>query len=324
MNGYRRFIAYVYEYRNGRKAENCGFIKLEVRDGKCTMEIHLHEEKQMEHCSIYGFIRQEGLILGIWLGSLQISRDPAVNVLETDAGNMGDAGIGLDQLSGMILETDTGAFMGTQWDDLPIRPDHFQKLEKKKQTGQNEGGVAEISERKQESEKQENEQQKNEKQDNEQQKNEKQDNEQQKNKKQENEQQQKGEARKESKGSELQAESIQEEAEESPALFPDCDQCWRICPGDLRQICRKSCVYCNNRFLQHGYSHFGYILLCRQTDGQYILGVPGIYDQQERFMAEMFGFPWFKEWPLPGIKNGKSGYWYRICAPCEMLLDSRR
>lgn len=329
MNGYRRFIAYVYEYRNGRKAENCGFIKLEVRDGKCTMEIHLHEEKQMEHCSIYGFIRKEGLILGIWLGSLQISRDPAVNVLETDAGNMGDAGIGLDQLSGMILETDTGAFMGTQWDDLPIRPDHFQKLEKKKQTGQKERALAEISERKQELEKrgneqQDNEQQKNEQQENEQQKNEKQENEQQKNIKQENEQQQKGEARKESKGSELQAESIQEEAKESSTLFPDCDQCWRICPGDLRQICRKSCVYCNNRFLQHGYSHFGYILLCRQTDGQYILGVPGIYDQQERFMAEMFGFPWFKEWPLPGIKNGKSGYWYRICAPCEMLLDSRR
>lgn len=324
MNGYRRFIAYVYEYRNGRKAENCGFIKLEVREGKCTMEIHLHEEKQMEHCSIYGFIRKEGLILGIWLGSLQISRDPAVNVLKADAGNMGDAGVGLDQLCGMILETDTGAFMGTQWDDLPIRPDHFQKLEKNEQTGQNEGVLAEISERKQESEKQDNEQQKNEKQENEQQKNKKQDNEQQKNKKQENEQQQEGEARKEPKGRELQAESIQEEAEESPALFPDCDQCWRICPGDLRQICRKNCVYCNNRFLQHGYSHFGYILLCRQTDGQYILGVPGIYDQQERFMAEMFGFPWFKEWPLPGIKNGKSGYWYRICAPCEMLLDSRR
>lgn len=271
------------------------------------MEIHLHEEKQMEHCSIYGFIRKEGLILGIWLGSLQISRDPAVNVLKADAGNMGDAGVGLDQLCGMILETDTGAFMGTQWDDLPIRPDHFQKLEKNEQTGQNEGVLAEISERKQESEKQDNEQQKNEKQENEQQKNKKQDNEQQKNKKQENEQQQEGEARKESKGRELQAESIQEEAEESPALFPDCDQCWRICPGDLRQICRKNCVYCNNRFLQHGYSHFGYILLCRQTDGQYILGVPGIYDQQERFMAEMFGFPWFKEWPLPGIKNGKSG-----------------
>ena len=68
------------------------------------MEIHLHEEKQMEHCSIYGFIRKEGLILGIWLGSLQISRDPAVNVLKADAGNMGDAGVGLDQ----VVWNDTG------------------------------------------------------------------------------------------------------------------------------------------------------------------------------------------------------------------------
>ena len=256
------------------------------------MEIHLSEDKQMESCSVYGFIRKEGLMQGILLGSFQSSSDPAVNVLEADAGNMGSSGISLDQLSGMILETDTGSFMGTQWDDLPIRPDHFQKLEEKEQE-------AEQLEENTQQQKAETIPE------------------------QDNAQQQKAEPKSEPKGGELQAESIEEETEENPTLFPDCDQCWRLRPGDLRQICRKSNVYCNNRFLQHGYSHFGYILLCRRTDGQYILGVPGIYDQQERFMAEMFGFPWFKEWPLPGIKKGKSGYWYRICVPCEMSLDGR-
>ena len=32
MAGYRRFIAYVYDYESGKKGSNCGFIKVEVKD----------------------------------------------------------------------------------------------------------------------------------------------------------------------------------------------------------------------------------------------------------------------------------------------------
>jgi len=37
----------------------------------------------------------------------------------------------------------------------------------------------------------------------------------------------------------------------------------------------------NNRFLQYGYHNFGHLLLCCTRDGQWMLGVPGAYDQQE-------------------------------------------
>ena len=43
--GYRRFIAYVYEYRKGKKEDNCGFMKVEVRNHMCTIEPHLQVEK---------------------------------------------------------------------------------------------------------------------------------------------------------------------------------------------------------------------------------------------------------------------------------------
>ena len=42
MAGYRRFIAYVYDYESGKKGSNCGFIKVEVKDQQCSVEIHLH------------------------------------------------------------------------------------------------------------------------------------------------------------------------------------------------------------------------------------------------------------------------------------------
>ena len=88
--------------------------------------------------------------------------------------------------------------------------------------------------------------------------------------------------------------------------------CRKITPEELCFLGRRACMLRNNRFLQYGYYNFGHLLLCRNTCGQWILGVPGGYDQQERFMANMFGFSYFKESPSIRIQKGKGGYWYRL------------
>ena len=69
--GYRRFIAYVYEYRKGKKEDNCGFMKVEMRNHMCTIEPHLQVGNLAagEVCKVYGFVRKEGLMNGILLGS---------------------------------------------------------------------------------------------------------------------------------------------------------------------------------------------------------------------------------------------------------------
>ena len=38
---YRRFVAYVYEYPDGKKGNGKGFIKVEARDGVCRMHFRL-------------------------------------------------------------------------------------------------------------------------------------------------------------------------------------------------------------------------------------------------------------------------------------------
>ena len=85
--------------------------------------------------------------------------------------------------------------------------------------------------------------------------------------------------------------------------------CRKITPEELCFLGRRACMLRNNRFLQYGYYNFGHLLLCRNTCGQWILGVPGGYDQQERFMANMFGFYYFKESPKIRIPKVKGGYW---------------
>lgn len=93
-------------------------------------------------------------------------------------------------------------------------------------------------------------------------------------------------------------------------------ECRKMTPADFRYFPKRVWPMRNNRFLLHGYQQFGYLLLGKlRGTSQYVLGVPGVYEQQERMMANMFGFPHFKSSRLPefaGIQRGRGGYWYRL------------
>lgn len=87
-----------------------------------------------------------------------------------------------------------------------------------------------------------------------------------------------------------------------------------IKPQDIGLLPREEWVYGNNSFLLHGYYNYRYLILARLHNPQgiprYLLGVPGHYYSNERYMASMFGFPSFvlsKEQP---VGDGRFGYWY--------------
>ena len=74
MQTYRRFVSYVYQYENGKKAGNRGFIKVEARGNTCSMQIALKGvcRDASGSCKIYGFKREDGLLKG----SLRFSGAP--------------------------------------------------------------------------------------------------------------------------------------------------------------------------------------------------------------------------------------------------------
>lgn len=410
MAGYRRFIAYVYEYRKGKKQNNCGFIKVEVRGNECVVEIHLHVEGLAEGgtCKVYCFVRKEGLLHGILIGSCNTQKDWIECVLETDGTSIGGSGLPLDKMGGMILTTPSGGFYGTEWDDQVIRPENFKEVEaaaeersmqevetretqQQKNLAEEEENVSPndlaaeevltpqvtavteepvnlvekiaepepITEVKYKSESEYTQREKSPE------------------TKEKEEPNLKSEAilTEKSKvnpalesesmadpdimaipkaaaeansslnpensilpetdqavenkeGPEVSAELHIQSAKSKDASFSlpfgqsfcpfadgDLNQCWKITPQDLVHFPRRQCALRNNRFLQYGYYNFGHLLLCRRSNGRYILGVPGSYDQQEQFMAGMFGFSCFKESSQIKVKKGRGGYWYRAIDP---------
>lgn len=130
MAGYRRFVAYVYEYQKGRKGRNCGFIRVEAWEERCRMEMHLLCPGLLPNvrCDIFGFVRNAGLMDGSLIGSCTTEESRADSVIETDRNNLGGSGLSLDQMGGMILTTESGAFFGTEWDDQPVRPENFRRI----------------------------------------------------------------------------------------------------------------------------------------------------------------------------------------------------
>ena len=126
MAGYRRFIAYVYDYENGKKGSNCGFIKVEVKDQQCSVEVHLHCPGLPEDvgCRVYGFTRKDGLINGVLLDTCETEKEIVECMIVTDAMDMNASGVSMGKMGGMVITTDIGGFFGTEWDDQPIRPEN--------------------------------------------------------------------------------------------------------------------------------------------------------------------------------------------------------
>ena len=84
---------------------------------------------------------------------------------------------------------------------------------------------------------------------------------------------------------------------------------------DLGRLPRENWPYGNNSFVLHGYYQYRYLILARRmreqkTPGearwQYIVGVPGIFKPQEKFMAAMFGLPEFKR---ADSREENFGFW---------------
>ncbi len=87
-----------------------------------------------------------------------------------------------------------------------------------------------------------------------------------------------------------------------------------IKPQDIGLLPREAWVYGNNSFLLHGYYNYRYLILARLENPRgkprHLLGVPGHYYSNEKYMANMFGFPHFVLSKKQPSGDGRFGFWY--------------
>ncbi len=115
--------------------------------------------------------------------------------------------------------------------------------------------------------------------------------------------------------------AIWENLTENHPLFTPFDDretvCIQIELRELRDLPRRYWYLGNNSFLLHGFFNYRYLVVGKTGGGRWFLGVPGIYQRQERVLAAIFGFPEFvptaaaEDESETGEPVNRFGCWYR-------------
>lgn len=268
----KRFVTYLYEYERTIRGRNVGFIRNDIRNDCCRMEIHIRGlERIKEKAPIFIIVRDSECI-GIPAGEVVISQGVGNACLELRGNRIGKTDYSVNNIQAVIVRYNGGKMlMGcyvqhpagdllsgtfTKWEAqaTPASPtpdpgaarsvdinssDLYPNSQSDLGIESNSGDLYPYANN--------------------------------------------------SQGTEAKAEEIcptSEEAAQSPIYK-------RIAITDIRSLPSRNWHLCNNSFLVHGFFCYHYLILktINAPDGaKMYLGVPGIYASQERMMALLFGF----------------------------------
>lgn len=281
MSDYLRFVTYMNLYEENRKVKNVGFAKIEQKEGQCRIEIHMKGIGYTGmHCQIYLFSREGKYLKCAAVGSVQLINGNADRRILLQSNNVGGSGICFEKMRGLVLFVNEKIMLASQWKEGELLREQFVLP----------GEEAVDSEREEEE--------------------------------------------KILSKPELHAAEVAAMPQSSEMSWPDTFRmmmemfpvltpfegeeeicCIRIELKDLRMLPKRYWYLGNNSFLLHGFFNYRYLILgvMEQEDvKRWFLGVPGVYYNQEKMMALLFGFGEFKCEKKAECSTGQFGYWYRF------------
>lgn len=288
---YRRFISYMYLYENDRKSLNSGFVRVESRNGQCRIAMHLSGGGSSESAryQVYMLTRDAEDYIGIEVGESMLWQQMAEMELLMDSEHLADSEYDLDCITGMAMLGEDGSIYGTRWDDEPLETDKFVHKE------QLSGKLVRFGNG---------------------------------NDRQENWPVNETHADENPLIPEEELVQTLDTAvidrpqrphiyeqlmTQLPQMFPFDDDrvvtCVRLELQDIGRMPMSCWAYGSNSFLLHGYYCYRHLILLKLDSEQYLMGVPGIWQHREQYMASMFGFREFRPVSRENHGSGAFGYW---------------
>ncbi len=130
MSEFHRMITYLYLYERGLKSRNIGFAKIEKRDQRCLMEIHMKNTGcSLAPVPVYFYVQKDQYLAGISLGNFSLSRGIGDFKVILDSENIKDSGYTLDAVKGIYIPLTERIMLVSQWDDDEFDQKVFVKLQ---------------------------------------------------------------------------------------------------------------------------------------------------------------------------------------------------
>ena len=318
MSDYRRLISYIYEYEDKEKGKNVGFVKMEARNGQCRMNLSVKNIYVGGNAIGVYLLGKDGV--KTFLGNVFVRGGNGEFRTTVDVKNVEGTGNELDTYYGMTVHDVKNSWRSytTIWEDAAAVPEILgsplaQEVLPGSEDVEGEKMRLSVAEEIEAELEQEDGAQSAETQ---------------------------PEVPKKSEpispSPELEDPDVLKYLQETEDSVMDPEQLWQelrknypkidpfdydgrsevltIRPQDIGRLPREVWVYGNNSFLMHGYYNFRYLILVRLENNngevRYLLGIPGHYYSNEKYMATMFGFPNFVLSKKQPPNDGRFGYWY--------------
>ena len=261
----KRFVTYLYEYDRTIRGRNVGFIRNDIRNDRCLMDIHIRGlERIKEKAPIYLIVRN-GECIGIPAGEIVISQGIGNAFLELPGNHIGKTNYNSGDIQAVIVRYGNGKMLlgsyvqhpasdllsgtFTKWEAqaIPESPEPDPNATR----GENDdsGSIRPVSEI------------------------------------------QRGQN---DDFDSTRPDALSQQGTAAPTEEKLCPPTYkRIAITDIRSFPAQNWHLCSNSFLVHGFFCYHYLILKTvnaPNSTQIYLGVPGIYASQERMMALLFGF----------------------------------
>ena len=300
MADYQRILSYLYRYEKSEKKECFGFIKTEQKSGTLKLTIQIDDERLLQGVELkLAFYEKQGEGWQVWQIDTVIAQEHKEELSLLYPANRLPNGFRIKEQSGVLLFYQDSFYYGSVWigEEIPaevLEPLRWHKVE---------DTVKSEPETEQES------------------------------KAEETALQEDVEEESEAEEAALQ-EDVEEERESEEAFVDDFEKMWinsikekpivnnifntafyegcKISTAQLEQFGEEADSLKSNQFLLKGYERYKHLLAGKVRyagEERYCIGVPGIYENREKYMADIYQFPVFLSLTENRMKTGSFGYW---------------
>ena len=115
MGRYERMICYLYEYQDGHKGANVGYVKLEKRGEKCRVLIQMRRADLATLPQAALFQQEKTGVLLIPIGVMRDNNGSMKGQYEGNVDNLAGTGLSLDDVHGVLVYVEEGHYFASTW-----------------------------------------------------------------------------------------------------------------------------------------------------------------------------------------------------------------
>lgn len=120
MNQYQRMVSYLYEYKQGVKGANVGYVKIEQKGRACRISVQMRGRNLGQIPSVTLFHQEKNGLLCLSFCKLSERNGDYSCRVETDMDNLSGSGISLQEVEGLLLYLSEDYYVATTWKNSEI------------------------------------------------------------------------------------------------------------------------------------------------------------------------------------------------------------